>query len=300
MNKVTIDANTCQTHMTEGRMSDETEDKRRDRGRQSHVQLFRDAGFTPTIPWGRVWHVAMAGGFGSSHEDTEVMMLVRIWLSNTGHRGEPAEQPTHLIIQKEATMKLQISIIFLLCIWTTLAEDSMNPKTDNLFESQILQLVQEELNALKDEVRNVISKNEEREKVAFSASLPGLLGPMFFGPYAEATTLVYGNIFTNVGNAYDSNTGIFTAPVKGVYFFNFVVFNAGEKSAAVTLLKNGQLVLAASDNSPGQDTEDTSSNSVSLILEQGDKIHLQLVKGSRVYTDSWMRNTFNGHLLFTL
>lgn len=96
------------------------------------------------------------------------------------------------------------------------------------------------------------------------------------------------------------STGIFTAPVKGVYFFNFVVFNPDEEPTGVRLLKNGNSVVTASDNAPGQDTEDTTSNSVSLILERGDKIYLQLLENRRVYTDSWRRNTFSGHLLFTL
>ncbi len=33
----------------------------------------------------------------------------------------------------------------------------------------------------------------------------------YFGPYAEATTLAYENAFTNIGNAYDTNTGIISS-----------------------------------------------------------------------------------------
>ncbi len=94
--------------------------------------------------------------------------------------------------------------------------------------------------------------------------------------------------------------GIFTAPVKGVYFFNFVVFNPFEIATGVRLLKNGNFVVAATDNPPGQDTEDTTCNSVSLLLEQGDQIYLQLIENRRVYTDSLRRNTFSGHLLFAM
>ncbi|XP_050966118.1 cerebellin-2-like isoform X2 [Labeo rohita] len=166
--------------------------------------------------------------------------------------------------QREAMMKLEISIVLLLCTWTTLGEEF------------------------------------KRAKIAFSATLSASWDSVYFGPHEEATTLVYENVFTNIGNAYDKNTGIFTAPVKGVYFFNYVVFNAGEKPTGVKLLKNGNLVLAALDNAPGQDTEDTTSNSVSLILEQGDQIKLQLLESRRIYTDAWRRNTFSGHLLFTL
>ncbi len=138
-------------------------------------------------------------------------------------------------------------------------------------------------------------------KLLFSASLSVLEnGFQFIGPYTNANTLVYKNTFSNIGNAYDTNTGIFTAPVKGVYFFNFVVFNPFEIATGVRLLKNGNFVVAATDNPPGQDTEDTTCNSVSLLLEQGDQIRLQLIENRRVYTDSLRRNTFSGHLLFAM
>ncbi len=48
----------------------------------------------------------------------------------------------------------------------------------------------------------------EKEKVAFSASLSVLEdGFQFIGPYTYANTLVYKNTFSNIGNAYDTNTG---------------------------------------------------------------------------------------------
>ncbi|KAK9976651.1 hypothetical protein ABG768_021859 [Culter alburnus] len=141
----------------------------------------------------------------------------------------------------------------------------------------------------------------ERVKVAFSATLSALGNShKFIGPYQEATSLVYENALTNIGNAYDTNTGIFTAPVKGVYYFNFVVFNPHGMPTGVKLLKNGNFVVGATDNPPGLDTEDTASNAVSLLLEQGDRIHLQLWENRRIYTDGNRRNTFSGHLLFTM
>ncbi|XP_042574584.1 cerebellin-2-like [Cyprinus carpio] len=176
----------------------------------------------------------------------------------------------------------------------------MSPTLDILAEIKKIKTMEEKLNALNDEVRELRSKNEERAKVAFSASLSASPGIKYFGPHEKAITLVYEYVLTNIGNAYDTNTGIFTAPVKGVYFFNFVVFNPHDIATGVRLLKNGNFVVAASDNPPKQDTEDTTCNSVSLILEQGDQIHLQLIENRRIYTDGLRRNTFSGHLLFTM
>ncbi|XP_026060879.1 cerebellin 9 [Carassius auratus] len=201
-------------------------------------------------------------------------------------------------------MKMEVSIL-LLCVLSTLAQDLMSPTVDILAEIKKIKTMEEKLNALNDEVRELRSKNEDllfavRTKVAFSASLSAIGGVKYFGPHEEETTLVYENVLTNIGNAYDANTGIFTAPVKGVYFFNFVVFNPYDISTGVRLFKNGHFVVGATDNPPKQDTEDTTCNSVSLILEQGDRIYLQLIEKRRIYTDSLRRNTFSGHLLFTM
>ncbi|KAL0194241.1 hypothetical protein M9458_012537, partial [Cirrhinus mrigala] len=57
-------------------------------------------------------------------------------------------------------MKLEIGIVLLLCVWTTLAEDLMNPTIDILSETKKIKTMEEKLNALKDEVRILRSKNE--------------------------------------------------------------------------------------------------------------------------------------------
>ncbi|XP_059356846.1 complement C1q tumor necrosis factor-related protein 3-like [Carassius carassius] len=214
-------------------------------------------------------------------------------------------------------MKLVVCILLLLSVLSTQAQDFISHTLDIISELKKITTMEEKFNALNDEVKELRSKNEalttklktfeqktevsERVKVAFSASLSALENAhRFIGPYTRATTLVYENAITNIGDVYDTKTGIFTAPVKGVYFFNFVVFNPHDISTGVRLLKNGNFVVAATDNPPKEDTEDTTCNSVSLILEQGDQIHLQLIENCRIYTDSLRRNTFSGHLLFTM
>lgn len=88
--------------------------------------------------------------------------------------------------------------------------------------------------------------------------------------------------------------------MKGVYYFIFVLFNPHNLSTAVALMKNEQSIVVASDNEPGADTEDTATNSVSLLLEKGDRVYMELLENRKVYTDGNKRNTFSGHLLFTM
>ncbi|XDV26625.1 hypothetical protein PO909_030280 [Leuciscus waleckii] len=168
-------------------------------------------------------------------------------------------------------------------------------------ELEKMKTMETKMKSMEIEMERLRTENKERVKVAFSATLSALENAhKFIGPYANATSLVYENALTNIGNAYDTNTGIFTAPVKGVYYFNFVLFNHHVMSTGLRMLKNGHHVVTATDNSPGQDTEDTASNAVCLLLEEGDRINLQLVETRRVYTDGNRRNTFSGHLLFTM
>ncbi|XP_060729311.1 adiponectin-like [Tachysurus vachellii] len=154
-------------------------------------------------------------------------------------------------------------------------------------------VLQQEVNKLKHQVERLMK--DIKPKVAFSAS-----GPANVGPYLERVTLVYRKALMNIGKGYDPKTGIFTAPVKGVYYFIFVVFNANDLSTGVALMKNGKNIVFATDNEPGSDTEDTTTNSVSLLLEEGDQVYLELMETRKIYTDSNRRNTFSGHLLFTM
>ncbi|XP_029561615.1 uncharacterized protein LOC115157478 isoform X1 [Salmo trutta] len=146
----------------------------------------------------------------------------------------------------------------------------------------------------------VLKRNSQDRKVAFSASLaaPGQQGHI--GPFNTGITLVYRNIYSNIGNAYNPTTGIFTAPVRGLYLFRFYIYGGADRSVPTTVVlhKNGHHVaIAHADQASG---EINSSNGVSLLLEVGDVVYMHLWAGRKIFDDANRHSTFSGHLLFTM
>ncbi|KAK6464943.1 complement C1q-like protein 4, partial [Huso huso] len=129
-------------------------------------------------------------------------------------------------------------------------------------------------------------------KVAFSASLS-----QTYGPFNTAVTLVYKNVFTNIGNCYNPTTGIFVARVKGVYYFSYTAKKLSAVVMDVYLYKNGQPILDVYDSS-SQDTSDNGSNSAVLQLEEVDQVYIRLRANTQIFDNSENYSTFNGFLLF--
>lgn len=162
-------------------------------------------------------------------------------------------------------------------------------------------------------------------QVAFSASLLAE-GEGTTGPFDQHTPLIYKHVVTNIGNSYNSNTGagdisasmtrfslidrvyltltcstgVFTAPVRGVYHFDWHVAQKVESPHAtgVDLMKNsGRVFMAYEQNSSGFGS---SSNGVNLFLELGESVYLRLFRKTSVFDNLSHHSTFSGHLLFPM
>ncbi|XP_066525877.1 cerebellin-2-like [Hoplias malabaricus] len=139
---------------------------------------------------------------------------------------------------------------------------------------------------------------KEAKKVAFSASLIAS-GRGHIGPFENVTsTLIYKRVHTNVGNGYSSDTGIFTAPRKGVYYFRFYAHSQEVNKMAVSLYKNDVIQCSVFALKPV--FNGNAGNGVVLILNQGDQISTKLWSNSWVYDSSGRFTSFGGFLLFPL
>ncbi|CAM4570683.1 unnamed protein product [Leuciscus chuanchicus] len=165
-------------------------------------------------------------------------------------------------------------------------------------------LILEELNKKNDEISNItlgqveLRKEFRDREIAFSASLMQSSSGDYIGPFTTDITLTYRNVFTNIGNAYNPITGVFIAPLKGAYMFRVSVYGHGGTAASVSIVKNGERVVAAHEHQAKDGLN--SSNGVVLILEVGDVVYVSLWSGRRICENQNNHNTFSGFLLFPL
>ncbi|KAM9501558.1 cerebellin-1-like [Clarias gariepinus] len=229
-------------------------------------------------------------------------------------------------------MSISSQIVLLLCVCCVQAQDFMAPSVNIISEIQKIKALEERLKTtedmmqsqnnsvteltskledlksenealkttvqtLQEKVESLRNENEVR-KVAFSASLLAS-GEGHTGPYNSVPSpLIYKKVFTNAGNGYDSNTGIFTAPVKGVYYFRFYAHCHGGIKMAVSLFKNGERQCSVFSWKPI--TNGNASNGVILTLEKGDQMFTKLWENTWVYDDPESYTSFGGFLLFPL
>ncbi|XP_053199103.1 complement C1q tumor necrosis factor-related protein 3-like [Scomber japonicus] len=154
-----------------------------------------------------------------------------------------------------------------------------------------LNATEEEVDKLKQSAGNAVLK------IAFSASLSNS-GEIYNGPSTEKT-LIFKKVFSNTGNGYNQDTGIFTAPVNGLYYFNFNTYGYNTHAIGALLMKNGAHQISTYDN-VSSDGSDSSSNAAVLKLVAGDKVWMQLWENGRVFDNLNGHTTFSGFLLFTV
>uniref|UniRef100_A0A3Q2X674 Cerebellin 10 n=1 Tax=Haplochromis burtoni TaxID=8153 RepID=A0A3Q2X674_HAPBU len=149
----------------------------------------------------------------------------------------------------------------------------------------------------KQVLNNDISLSLSATQVAFSAFLMNQ-GTGYTGPFPTLFTLIFKRAVTNIGNAYNPSTGIFTAPVRGVYHFDWKVYGKENIQAGALLYRNGEKISTAYELPTSGGV--SASNAASLLLQAGDQVSVRLSAYSRIYENPDNHNTFSGHLLFTM
>lgn len=116
------------------------------------------------------------------------------------------------------------------------------------------------------------------------------------------SVVVYNTVVTNLGNGYDSSTGIFTAPSNGVYMFSWTNLCQRWKQFLTSLYLNEKLIarnyaapVSVADHASG-------SQIVILNIKKGDKVFIRIPgdgrMGEYIYGDGW--STFSGYKLYNM
>ncbi|XP_032439978.1 complement C1q tumor necrosis factor-related protein 6-like [Xiphophorus hellerii] len=168
-----------------------------------------------------------------------------------------------------------------------------------------LSLFHQELSAVKTKLEVVetqlketesqllVLKEKEALKVVFSAATGGNGA---IGPFSQHQTLVFRTVITNIGSAYNQHSGVFVAPVRGIYYFAFYYHASGLHPSYVHLMKNSNIVVLSSDQQTVNYGADNGGNAALLELQQGDQVYLQLAANNHVWGNDY-HTTFSGFLL---
>ena len=111
--------------------------------------------------------------------------------------------------------------------------------------------------------------------------------------------LVFQNIITNEGSGYDKSTGIFTAPVGGVYYFTVHVCAAYKKYSTVGIVLDGTFIA----KSIQFDNDSYACGSVDAIvtMTSGKQVWVTTTAASTSYVlngdNIHSMNTFSGVLI---
>uniref|UniRef100_A0AAY5L319 C1q domain-containing protein n=1 Tax=Esox lucius TaxID=8010 RepID=A0AAY5L319_ESOLU len=117
------------------------------------------------------------------------------------------------------------------------------------------------------------------------------------GPFDQDTGVIYNKAITNVGGAYSATTGVFTAPVNGVYYFRFTALAGRSKQrAGLHLFKNSQIISWNSIFIPKAHFR-YFSNGFVAELEKNDVVSMCLPLGHTLHEMGPQQNTFSGFLI---
>ena len=135
---------------------------------------------------------------------------------------------------------------------------------------------------------------ELQYKVMFSAK-------MDLSNKVKNKVLQYSNVITNVGGAYNPADSTFMAPIEGYYVFSWSTSAWDRKYTLSSIMKNGARILSQSAYANAVTNQgDSTSETVVLHMVQGDRVWIDLYKGSAPYMDFGAFtdiNVFTGFLL---
>nr|XP_057936928.1 cerebellin 18 [Doryrhamphus excisus] len=136
-------------------------------------------------------------------------------------------------------------------------------------------------------------------KIAFAASM-GPNPDQCYGPFNTNVPIAYPVVTLNDGKGYNPSVGVFTAPHAGVFVFSSTVYSlviSGQRVYyRVKMMKNGEVMTSMSEDNR-DDNEDTANQMITLELQRGDQVYMQLDAGRKL-CKNLNNNVFSGYMLY--
>ncbi|KAK3581028.1 hypothetical protein CHS0354_013924 [Potamilus streckersoni] len=174
----------------------------------------------------------------------------------------------------------------------------INDRNTKMYPNAITDLVTERFNKSKQHVLNehesrlvtpyiLDAKREMNDKI--KKQTPG--GPIAF--YATVSvpelhlgdhhTVVFDKIITNVGGAYHHNTGIFVAPLSGIYVFSVTAMASAGKKAYLEFIMDGVIINDLVPNHSAADIYVSVTRVFVLEVAQGSEIWVRTTSADDVH-----------------
>lgn len=130
--------------------------------------------------------------------------------------------------------------------------------------------------------------SQGKEAIAFNA----VISKTLLYDRDTPVNIVYDTVLYDTHGAYSSQSGVFTAPHKGLYIFTWTTLVAAGKILDTELIVNGTRKGLGNCNNEGNPGFENCANTVPVVLEAGDTVNVRSVTGNFVHGHEW--SSFKG------
>lgn len=87
--------------------------------------------------------------------------------------------------------------------------------------------------------------------------------------------VIFDKVSLNDGNAYNKTSGIFTAPMDGIYSFTWSILTQGGKYFVSDIVRNGHKVASNYSDGRGHNGWPMSTSHVYIKMKKGEKVWIR-------------------------